>query len=139
MQRCRDPAVLAQIRHAFEGGGDRRPPLQQWMASNFDELSAMLEDARPNWQNLAQAFMTAGFRNLDGSDLKAGSVRQTWYRVRQRKTARRSRSVTPAPTVEVLSPTQPDPPQPSRPPAQTPADDPMAALMAEMNRRSGRI
>ncbi|GEO43032.1 hypothetical protein SAE02_71800 [Skermanella aerolata] len=127
--------MLAQIRQALETDGDRRSPLQQWMASNFDDLSTMLADARPNWNRLTQAFMAAGFRNLDGSDLQPGSVRQTWYRVRRRKLARQSRTSIPAPTVEVLSPIT----QPAAKTAQPPDDDPMAALRAEMNRRSGRI
>lgn len=135
MSRCRDPAVLAQIRQALETDGDRRSPLQQWMASNFNDLSSMLADARPNWNRLTQTFMAAGFRNLDGSDLQPGSVRQTWYRVRRHKLTGQSRTSISAPTVEVLSPINQPTPQPTQPAT----DDPMAALLAEMNRRSGRI
>lgn len=144
MSRCRDPAVLTQIQQALETDGNRRSQLQQWMASNFYDLSTMLADARPNWNRLTQAFMAAGFRNLDGSDLQPGSVRQTWYRVRRHKLAIQSRTSIPAPTVEVLSPISQPTPQPTQPPADDPmaalpADDPMAALLAEMNRRSGRV
>jgi hypothetical protein len=126
MGGCRDPAKLDQIRKILEDGGDRRPPLQQWLMANYTDLDAMLSDARPNWERLTEAFMGMGFRNLDGSDLRPSTVRQAWYRVRRRKQFKAAGRANPGPTVEVLSPTD------------IPADDPLAAIRAEMNRRSGR-
>ena len=134
-----DPGVLLRVAQAIEEGGDRRPALYQWMISNHDDLVALFQDARLNWPHLTTVFTDLGFRNLDGSDLKPETVRRTWYRVRQRRqriVARRALRVPAA--VEVFSPAVSVPAPPSKPPT-APADDPMAALMAEMNRRSGRI
>jgi hypothetical protein len=132
----KDPGFLLRVQQAIEEGGDRRPALYQWMASNHDELVAMFEDVRLNWPHLTTVFMGLGFRNLDGSDLKPETVRRTWYRVRKRRQKISVRSALRSPAaVEVFSPANSAP----APPSPKPADDPMAAMMAEMNRRSGRI
>jgi hypothetical protein len=135
----KDPAFLLRMRQAIEEGGDRRPALHQWMAGNHDDLVALFEDVRLNWPHLTTVFTDLGFRNLDGSELKPETVRRTWYRVRQRRQRTAARMASKAPAiVEVFSPAASLQALPSKPPT-TPADDPMAALMAEMNRRSGRI
>lgn len=139
MLRRKDPARLQNIQQAFEEGGDRRPPLYQWMLTHYEELLAMFDGARPNWQHLTKAFADEGFRNGAGGDLTPETVRQTWYHVRKRKQARRTQPASvmvlnsPAPvprTTSIPSPTTTTPP--------LPADDPLAAIRAEMNRRSGR-
>jgi hypothetical protein len=145
MQR-KDPAALLKLQQAFEQGGDRRPPLHQWMSSNHDELVALFDGARLNWVHLTSVFADMGFQNGSGGKLKPETVRQTWYRVRKHHAAKRTRKATrpSLASVEVIStpasiPQQlPSPAPPLKPPA-APADDPMAALLAEMNRRSGRI
>ncbi|GEO42168.1 hypothetical protein SAE02_63160 [Skermanella aerolata] len=135
----KDPAFLLRVRQAIEEGGDRRPALHQWMAGNHDDLVALFEDVRLNWPHLTTVFAELGFRNLDGSDLKPETVRRTWFRVRQRRQQIAARMASRAPAaVEVFSPAASLQSLPSKPPT-APADDPMTALMAEMNRRSGRI
>lgn len=135
----KDPAFLLRVRQAIEEGGDRRPALHQWMASNHDDLVALFQDVRLNWPHLTSVFTDLGFRNLDGSNLKPETVRRTWYRVRQRRQRIAARMASRIPAiVEVFSPAVSLPAPPPKPPT-TPADDPVAALMAEMNRRSGRI
>jgi hypothetical protein len=142
--RRRDPEML-KLQQAFEEGGDRRPPLHQWMSSNYDELVALFDGARLNWVHLTASFAEIGFQNGGGGKLRPETVRQTWYRVRKHHETKRTRKATrpsPAP-VEVLSTPapisnhRPTPSPTPTPPVQT--DDPMAAMMAEMNRRSGRI
>ena len=134
----KDPAFLLRVRQAIEEGGDRRPALYQWMAGNHDDLVALFQDARLNWPHLTAVFTDLGFRNLDGSELKPETVRRTWYRVRQRRQRMAARVALMVPSaVEVFSPAVSTQALPPKPPMAT-ADDPMAALMAEMNRRSGR-
>jgi len=143
--RRKDSAALLKLQQAFGEGGDRRPPLHQWMSSNHDEVVALFDGARLNWVHLTAVFTDMGFQNGDGGKLMPETVRQTWYRVRKRHEAKRIRkAVKPSPaSIEALSTPAPihrDLPTPSPnpvPPVQT--DDPMASLMAEMNRRSGRI
>ena len=145
MQR-KDPAALLKLRQAFEEGGDRRPPLHQWMSSNHDELVTLFDGARLNWVHLTSVFAEMGFQNGSGGKLKPETVRQTWYRVRKHHEAKRIRKATrpSSASVEVISTPAsipqllPSPAPPPKPPT-APADDPMAALLAEMNRRSGRI
>ena len=144
--RRTDPASLLKLRQAFEEGGDRRPPLYQWMSSNYDELVTLFDGARLNWSHLTVAFSEMGFQNGSGGKLKPETVRQTWYRVRKHHEAKRTRKATrpSSASVEVISTPAsiprhlPSPAPPLKPPT-APADDPMAALLAEMNRRSGRI
>jgi hypothetical protein len=144
MIRRKDPAVLLKIQQAFEEGGDRRPPLHQWMASNYDALVEMFAGARVNWAHLTASFAEIGFRNGDGGDLRPETVRRTWYRVRKHKAtrARKATRQSPAP-VGVLSTPAPVPrslPTPSPTPAPpTSVNDAMADVLAEMNKRSGRI
>lgn len=135
--RRKDPAMLAKLQQAIDDGGDRRPPLHQWMSSNYDELIALFDDTRLNWDRITASFREMGFRNGGGGDLMPETVRQTWYRVRKHKETRARRATKPSPApVEVLR-LPPTPSPTPAPPLQT--DDPMAGLMAEMNRRSGRI
>ena len=141
--RRTDPEMLAKIQQAFADGGDRRPPLYQWMSRHYEDLVEMFDGARLNWTHLTASFRDGGFVNGAGGELQPEIVRQTWYRVRKRKAAVRTRRASRQPaSIEVLSPPAPviRPPQthsatptPSIPPA-----DAMAELMAEMNHRSGR-
>jgi hypothetical protein len=137
--------MLLKLRQAFEEGGDLRPPLYQWMSSNYDELVTLFNDARVNWKHLTTSFTEMGFQNGVGGDLRPETVRQTWYRVRTRKETVRARKAPRIAPVEVLSSPAPAPrpstpiPSPTSPAPVTAATDAMAALMAEMNRRSGRI
>jgi hypothetical protein len=136
--RRKDPDALQKLRQDFEAGGDRRPPLYQWMASNYDELVTLFEGARLNWQRLTASFQELGFRNGSGGDLRPETVRQTWYRVRKQKEAGGARKTgRPAP-VEVLSSPTPVSSPPPAPSPTTSAADPLAALMDELNKRSGR-
>lgn len=133
--RRRDPDALRKLQAAFEQGGDRRPPLYQWMLSNHDDLVSLFDGARLNWGHLTDSFAELGFQNGGGGRLKPETVRQTWYRVRKRYEAKRTVGVTKRPldSVEVIGDRAPLIHTPT-----APAEDPMAALMAEMNRRSGR-
>lgn len=115
---------MLTLQTRFEAGGDHRPPLHQWMLSNFDEVAALFEGARLNWRHLAGTFAEMGFMNGNGTELKPETVRQTWYRVRKQRARMKQPYHAP---VEVLTPS-----------TITPAADPLADIKAEMNKRSGR-
>lgn len=141
--RRKDPAMVAKLQQAIDEGGDRRPPLYQWMVSHYDELVSMFDGTLLNWDRITASFREMGFTNGSGGDLRPETVRQTWYKVRKRKEARKTtRQYAP---IEVLShlvpvpssPPTPSPTTPTNPP--TSVNDAMADVLAEMNRRSGRI
>ena len=138
MVEDRKVSVLDELKKALEGkeARARRSHLDVWMTQNYDAFSALLDEHGPNW-----GILTATFETLGYGPLGPETVRQTWYRVRKRK-ASRARKTTRLPNVDVLSspaPTPCSPPTPAPTQTSTPsADNGMADLLAEMNKRSGR-
>lgn len=83
MRKRSDPETLAALEKALMEGDGSRPPLYQWMLANHDELVDLFAGARPPWERLTEAFSDLGFRNKNGTALRAETVRQTWYRARK--------------------------------------------------------
>jgi hypothetical protein len=138
--------------------GSSRSPLYRWLHANHDEFMAMVEESRPLWKVMAEGFAEIGFRTADGKPLPAGTVRNTWWRVRRdvaKARAKKSQTPKPAavsmPVVRSPLPSAPPVPAVNPAPAVTPApDDPtdperakaakeaFARMVEEMNHRSGR-
>ena len=136
--------------------GSSRSPLYRWLHVNHDEFKAMVEESRPLWKVMAEGFAEIGFRTADGKPLPAGTVRNTWYRVRKDVAAARAKkkeqpAAVSMPVVRSPLPSAPPVPAVNPAPAVTPApDDPtdperakaakeaFARMVEEMNHRSGR-
>ena len=81
------PDGLEKIQEALDRGGDRRPPLYNWMLRHYGELSARFAGRRLDWRILSEAFAEIGFCGPDGAPLKPKSVQQAWYRVGKQRHA----------------------------------------------------
>lgn len=144
--RRKDPDALRKLQSAFEEGGDRRPPLYQWMLTNHDELILLFDGARLNWEHITASFVGMGFQNGAGGDLKPETVRQTWYRVRKRKTDARGRrpnrlssaDVEVHPASRKLQLVNEPVPESGASPFPDTASTALDDLLGEMNKRSGR-
>lgn len=150
------PDTLSALQEAVAHGDDRRSPLFRWMMQNYDQFAGILQSARlagsrPNWLRLSETFARHGLCNLDGDPLKKHTVRTTWWRVRKTRANLLKHGVlAPAPPAsEALKPvarpavTQPSSQAPHRP-QESPvrvrdSNEALADMLAEMNRRSGRI
>lgn len=142
MTDSQDPAeTLSALQEAIEHGDDRRSPLFRWLMTHYAPFSELLQSARlagsrPNWTRLANTFSQHGFTNADGDPLNKRSVRMTWYRVRRARGSLRKHAV--------LAPAPPLVTQHSQALQETPgkvqnSNEALADMLAEMNRRSGRI
>ena len=117
----RDDA-MAELRAALSGAPGTRSSLHQWMRANHDDVSVLLQEVRPNWRRLADAFARMGLTDGSGRPPRPQTARQTWWRVRRAMAQGRA-----APRAEARgSPAASDP------------GDALARLVAEMNERSGR-
>jgi hypothetical protein len=137
--------TLSALQAAIEYGDDRRSPLFRWMLKHYDPFAELLQSARltgsrPNWSRLANTFSQHGFLNADGAPLNKRVVRTTWYRVRK------ARGSLPSPAVLAPSPppVRPVTVQPSQFLQETSVrgqdnNEALADMLAEMNKRSGRI
>jgi hypothetical protein len=138
--------VLSALQEAIEHGDDRRSPLFHWMMTHYDQFAGMIQSARlagsrPNWSRLAETFARYSFSDADGQPLKKHTVRLTWWRVRKAREKVRKLVVAPEPPVKMVV-TQPS--QALQKPQETPvrvqdSNEALAEMLAEMNRRSGRI
>ncbi len=101
-------------------GGNTRSPLYRWMRRNHDGLVAALEGERPDWKVLTAEFAAMG---LVADGTRPEAVRHLWWRVRkatEKARAKRPRIAPPRSAPEMTG------------------HDPLAALKAEMAKRSGR-
>lgn len=142
LQGMDSAATLSALQAAMEYGDDRRSPLFRWMLTHYDPFAELLQSARlsgsrPNWSRLATTFSQHGFTNADGAPLNKRVVRTTWYRVRKaRGSLRRPAETVPSSPVKPTPPCQPLQESPGKGPNNSGA---LADMLAEMNRRSGRI
>ena len=113
---------MAELRAALSGAPGTRSSLHQWMRANHGEMSTLLEEVRPNWRRLADAFTCMGLTDGGGRPPRPQTARQTWWRVRRAMAQGRA-----APRTEARGS-----------PAASDAGDVLARLVAEMNERSGR-
>ncbi len=105
------------------------------MRRHHDEFAALLEENRPDWAALAQAFAEKlGFVGPDGKPLAPDTVRHMWWRVRNAAPRRQKRARKPAPVVRLVEAPAARPAAPA-PPAGPGEDDPLAALREQMKRR----
>ena len=74
--------ILSDLKDAL----GRRSRLERWMWDNFDEFKALLDHEKPNWPQLTERFERHGLAE-PGKPFGRDTVRQTWYRVRQRRAA----------------------------------------------------
>jgi hypothetical protein len=140
MTKKDDPATLAALQAALDKGGSRRSPLFRWMLAHHDEFAALVEDERPDWSALTEAFASQGFVNAEGGPLRSEVVRQTWWRV-QKHWAERKKSKKAAPLVVPVARVSERNVAPEDRAPETSAgsnDAAWDALMDEINRRSGR-
>jgi hypothetical protein len=114
--------VIAELRAALSGAPGTRSSLHQWMRANHAGVSSLLEEVRPNWRKLADAFARMGLSDGNGRPPRPQTARQTWWRVRR---AMAKGKPAPGPEVRELS-------------AALNADDALARLRSELNERSGR-
>ncbi|UEM08009.1 hypothetical protein JL101_035760 (plasmid) [Skermanella rosea] len=82
-----ETGILTDLRSALRGGASTRSPLFQWMLRNHDRLAETFEESRPNWTRVTELLVSKGFSTTDGKPLNPQSVRQMWWRVRQRHAA----------------------------------------------------
>lgn len=150
-------SVLEELSKALSGEASRRSRLDRWMTTNYDGFAELIEAYGTNWAKLTETFEALGFGE-DGKPLGKETVRQTWYRVRQRHARRSGRVVdkdlsADADPVQELSElphrSAPAFPASQKMPAPAPAqgetslrqaalDGGLADVIAEMNKRSGR-
>jgi hypothetical protein len=62
---------------------DRRSDLFVWMATNREQFARELLKRAHTWAAFAQAFDDLGIRSNSTETLRGGTVRNTWYQVRQ--------------------------------------------------------
>lgn len=108
----RNSSVLDALRAAVETGDSRASPLYRWLWSNHDEFACLLERARPNWTELANAFAQNGFTTGKGGPVRAETLRQMWFRIRRRKAGEGKRSEPENATT--IAPKIPPKPEPKR-------------------------
>lgn len=112
-----------------------RSPLYRWMRTWHDDFLKLMEETRPNWKAVAEAFAKEGLLSAEGEPLSPEAVRHTWWRVRRDvagKRAKRQPKAKPAVTVIEEPPIPPPEPAPAAP------NDALARIKAKVNERSGR-
>jgi hypothetical protein len=105
-----------------------RSKLFRWMKANRAEFAALVEETRPNWKALAEAFAAEGMGLPNGKPLKPESVRHTWYRARLAAEKKKPIPVQVRPVIaeRIVAPVS------------SIAGDPLAAIKQQLNARSGR-
>jgi hypothetical protein len=97
-------------------GTGTRSPLLLWMIDHHDDMTAMIQRHRINWETATQRFTEAGFRSGRDRPLTPRGVRACWTRARK--------FVASHPPVRVSSPA-PQPPPPLPPPVSRHGFDPI--------------
>jgi len=64
-------------------GKTGRSSLYRWLRKHHDDLLARLEAERPDWQALAQGFVTLGLTDRTGKAASPETARKTWLTVRK--------------------------------------------------------
>jgi hypothetical protein len=141
MGKADETGITSDLRTALHEGASTRSPLFIWMLRNHDTLVETFTEARPNWTRVTELLMSKGFSGIDGKPLNPQSVRQLWYRVRQRHAAiQAGKQPQPALLIE-----EEDAPVSTLPAPTTKTEDgplsseeALAKVKAEMAIRSGR-
>jgi hypothetical protein len=125
-------SLIAEVARSGHG----RSPLYWWMRRRHDDFAVLLEENRPDWTALAEAFADKlGFCGADGKPLAPATVRHTWWRCRRdvaRRREKRPQKV--APVVRLVEPPIPRPVAPA-PPERLGGGDLLADLREQMKRR----
>lgn len=88
MRRFRTPAInkvtAADLNTAVARyPDDRRSDLFVWLVSNREQFEKELSKRTFSWAAFAQAFEDLGIRSNSSGQVRGGTVRNTWYQVRQ--------------------------------------------------------
>ena len=139
--------TITRLRDAIEGGrGSAQSPLFRWLYRHHDEFAGMLEGVKPDWSVLAGILGRSGILDGEGRPPSGETARKTWHRVQAKVGGRRRVSGWRSPTAGKpgAMPTPTPPVTAAVPPVRkveddgAVVDDPLAAVRAEMNKRSGR-
>lgn len=124
-----DDAFLPKL---LTAGSD--PLVRTWLVKNHDAFLAGLSGRLPDWERLAEAFATAGFRNKIGGAPNKEQLRKLWRIVRREVAAERAAKTVRA---KPVSQAETSPPAVStKPPS---AETETERMLAQMGARVSKI